>query len=348
MSKKSCPLSPRLGSVGGQAVMEGVMMRGKEYNSTAVRKTGGEIVYRKKENKTVRDKCKLLNLPLIRGVVNFVEMLIFSMDTLTYSAEVVGLEDEEETKFEKWLKKKFGISIMPVITAVSSVFAVVICLGLFYFLPTWIASLVLGGNAKEVMAESNNLYLSQFIRSLIEGVVRIVIFLSYISLCTLMKDIRRTFEYHGAEHKCVFCHEAGEELTVENVRKFSRFHPRCGTSFLVVMMVVGILVSSVIPSSIGNWRILVKILTIPVVVGLGYEFIRYAGRHNNLLVRILSAPGLWCQRLTTKEPDDRQIEVAIVALKTALPDIYPEETAFDNIEQPEKSEKPEEKADNED
>ncbi len=317
MSDNKNNLSCRLGTVGGQAVLEGVMMKSKDLVALSVRGTDGNITTEVNEFKTIRSKYKILNLPLIRGVVNLVETMILSFKTLNRSADLLGIE-EEETKFEKWLSKTFGKSV----TAIASVLGTVLGLGLsvllFIYLPTQIAEFV------KLICEN------RIIVSCVEGVVKILIFMLYIILCGLIPDMKRVFQYHGAEHKSIFCHEAGLELTPENVKKQKRFHPRCGTSFLFVMMFLGIITSALIIDFPVYARVPLKILFLPIVVGVGFEFIKFAGTHNNIFTRALSAPGLWIQRITTKEPDLSQIEVAISSLKASLPDIYPAENAHDS------------------
>lgn len=308
MNKNCC--KERLGTVGGQAVLEGVMMKSKDLVALSVRAEDGSISTEVEKYSSVRDKHKILNLPIIRGIVNFVEMMILSMKTLNKSADMLGIE-EEETKFEKWLKEKFGKSVASFAAAVGAVIGVLLSVGLFFVLPAIISDL------------TDKFTDIRIIKSLVDGVSKILIFIAYIALVSLIPDMKRVFQYHGAEHKSIFCHESGLELTPENVKKQSRFHPRCGTSFLFVMMFIGILVSVLYIDLNIYIRIPVKLCVLPLVVGIGYEFIRFSGKHDNAFVRILSAPGLWVQRLTTKEPDTAQIEVAIASLKAALPDIYP-------------------------
>ena len=310
----------RLGKVGGQALIEGVMMKSKDDYAVAMRMPDGKIKVVRDRAESVRKKHKILDLPIIRGVVTFVESMILSYKTLMMSTETFGLEEEEESKFEIWLREKFGKSLMDVIMVISTVIGVALGVGLFFFLPLWISQTVSSGTTK-------------WYSTLIEGFIKIGIFVGYIWLVSLMKDIRRTFEYHGAEHKSIFCYEAGEELTPENVKKYTRFHPRCGTSFIFVMLLLSILVYALvylIPIFKTNLilKFLVKIIVLPLIMGLGYEFIRYAGKHENIFTKILSAPGLWMQRLTTREPDLEQIEVAIYSLKTALIDEFPEANGY--------------------
>ncbi len=317
--KISCthPVKERLGCVGGQAVMEGVMMKHGNRYSLAVRKEDGTIEVSNHAHVSVRKKHKILNLPIIRGVVNMVEMFILSFGTLTMSAEAMGIEDSEpENKFEEWLLAKCGKWLFGVIMAIASVFGVVLSFLLFMWLPSLAA--------KGLQALFGVTFPTIAI-SLIEGVLKMGIFIAYLALVSLMKDIRRTFEYHGAEHKSIFCFEDGVELTPENVKKYTRFHPRCGTSFIFVVLIISILVGALpfIPTKIVWLRTLCKIALLPIVVGLGYEFIAFAGKHDNWFTRICSAPGLWVQRLTTKEPDLDQIAVAIAALKSAMPETFP-------------------------
>lgn len=318
MSKNNDNLSCRLGTVGGQAVIEGVMMKSKDLVALSVRGVDGNITTEVKPFKSIRSKYKFLNIPVVRGVVNFIETMILSFNTLSRSADMLGIE-EEETKFEKWLTKVFGKKITAIASAIGMVLGLLLSVVLFIYLP------ILASNLIENFLTDNKIILS-----VSEGLIKILIFVLYILLCTLIPDMKRTFQYHGAEHKSIFCHEAGLDLTVENVKKQSRFHPRCGTSFLFVMMFLGIITSALIIDFNTYVRVALKILFLPLVVGVGFEFIKYAGRNNNILVRIVSAPGLWVQRLTTKEPDSSQIEVAISSLKAALPEIYQENTILSN------------------
>lgn len=315
--KKDVPSSnDRLGKVGGEAVLEGVMMKSGDRCATACRLENGGITVSEQRFVSVRTKNKILNLPLIRGVVNFVEMMKLSMRSLNVSADALGLNaEEEEGRFEKWLKKHLGLKLTDAIMVIAAVLGVALAVFLFMYLPALAArgiDTLTGGATHRFFA-------------LIEGAVKILIFIGYIYLVSLLPDIRRTFAYHGAEHKSIACYESGDELTPENAKKHTRFHPRCGTSFMFVMILIGIIVGFFIPASLPTYlRALFKLLLLPVVVGVGYEFIMYAGKHNNVLVRILSAPGLWMQRLTTREPDLSQLEVAITALKCAMPDVFPD------------------------
>ncbi len=329
--KKTC--CDRLGSTGGQAVLEGVMMKSKDKIALSVRDTNGKIRTEVKDSKPLASKNKFFRIPIIRGIVGFVDSMILSFTTLSRSADMLGI-DEEETKFEKWLSKTFGKSIAAIASIIGTVLGVGLSILLFMWLPKLISNFIVPAE----LVDGNYGY--AVLKSFIQGVMRIVIFLAYIALVSLMPDIKRTFMYHGAEHKSIFCHESYKELTVENVREQSRFHPRCGTSFLVVMMVIGILISIPFANLKDGIYVVMKLLTLPIVVGVGYEFIRYAGKHDNALVRVLSAPGLWVQRLTTKEPTDDMIEVAIRSLKASLPDVYPEILA--ELSEDEQTDSPEE------
>ena len=312
------PIRERLGVVGGQAVLEGVMMKNKDRCSVAVRKEDGTVEVINNTFVSVRKKHKILNLPLIRGVVNFVEMMILSFSTLTTSAEALGIDDTEpENKFEEWLLKTFGEHLFGALMFVAGILGVALALLIFVGLPALIT---------KGLALLFRTTFSHFVTSLIEGVLKIAIFIAYLSLVSLMKDIRRTFEYHGAEHKSIFCYEDGVELTPENVKKYIRFHPRCGTSFIFVMLILSIFIGALpfIPTESVPLRVLCKFALIPVLVGVGYEFIILAGKHDNAFTRILSAPGLWMQRITTREPDLEEIECAIAALKSSMPDQFPD------------------------
>ncbi|NLZ53510.1 MAG: DUF1385 domain-containing protein [Thermoanaerobacteraceae bacterium] len=282
------PVKPK---IGGQAVIEGVMMRGPKTTAIAVRKDD-DIIIKTQENRSLQDKYSFLKLPILRGMVALVEMLVLGIQTISYSASVAGLEDEEE------------------LTGKDIAFALVSALGfavlLFIVLPTIVARF-LSGNLQ-----------SPFLLSFIEGLIRIAIFVIYIAAISLMKDIRRVFEYHGAEHKVVHCYENNEKLTPENAKKYTTIHPRCGTSFMMVVMVVSILLFSLMGWPGLILRIVSRIVMLPVVSGVSYEFIRLAGKSDSPFIRLINTPGLWLQRLTTREPDESQLEVAIAALKGVL------------------------------
>lgn len=304
-------------SVGGQALIEGILMRGPTGSAMSVRLPNGEIETIPKEMKQLKDKNKIFGIPLLRGFITFIESMIFGYSCLMESAEKSGISEDEEdlSKFDKWLNDKFGEHIMVFIGIVSALLGVLLSFALFFYLPVYVVDILdkyLAGNT-----------LSNW-HPLFEGIIRIIIFVGYIALVSQMKDIKRVFMYHGAEHKTIFCYENGEDLTVENVKKHTRFHPRCGTSFIFVMLIIGILVSTIVIMifpSLGETRwlwSLVKVLMLPLIMGIGYEFIKYAGRTENLFTKVLSAPGLWMQRLTTKEPTDDIIEVGIEALKAVI------------------------------
>ena len=294
-------------SIGGQALIEGIMMRGPETTAMAVRHVSGKIIIEEWET-AGKNKPRFMRLPFVRGIFNFIDSLRFGYKCLMRSAELSGLEEEEEEK-----DKKKGVSpqLMNFLMALSAVLGVAVAVVLFMWLPAFLFR----GLCKAAPAFNHAL-----LRGVFEGVFRIVLFVGYIALVAQMKDIKRVFMYHGAEHKTIFCYEQGKPLTVENIRPECRFHPRCGTSFMILMLLVGMIVSMLIPDMNSVLRTVVKILTIPAVVGVGYELIKLAGRKDNLFTRIISAPGLWMQRLTTKEPDDSMIECAIAAMERVIPD----------------------------
>ena len=307
-NKKKCPVGGK--GIGGQAVIEGVMMRGKKLYALAVRTPKKEIVVEKTPIKPAAEKCKILGWPIIRGVVAFVDSLVMGMKVTTKSATLAGLDDieyDQESKFEKWLENKFGDKLADYLIYFSVAVSIILCIGIFMVLPTF-----LGG------AVTNLLHGDATLRSVIEGVIKIIIFVGYMFLVSQMKDIKRVFMYHGAEHKTINCFESGEELTVENVRHNSRFHKRCGTSFLVIVMLVSIILFFFIRTDVLWLRVLSRIILVPAIAGISYEFIRYAGKHDNLLVNIISAPGIAMQIITTSEPDDSMIEVAIASLNAVL------------------------------
>ena len=302
-------------SVGGQALMEGIMMNGPKGVAMALRLPDGKIETQLKNVTLLKDKYKIFRVPFIRGPVNFVEQMIFGYKCLMESAEkTTVMEDgteEEMSKLDKWLSDHFGPKMMAVIGIISMIIAMVMGFFLFMWLPSFVADLILG--------EGSNTW-----KPAIEGVMRIIIFITYMYLVSLMKDIKRLFMYHGAEHKSIFCYEKGLDLTVENVRKQKRFHPRCGTSFIFLTLIVSIVISTtivVIWPEIRNekmiWMI-IKVLILPLIMSVGYELIRLAGKYDNIITGIISAPGTLMQRITTKEPTDDIIEVGIASLKVAL------------------------------
>lgn len=309
-------------SVGGQALIEGVMMQGPRGIAISVRKPDGEIDTQYKDVKRMKDKSKFWALPIIRGVVNFFESMVIGYQCITHSAEIAFPDDgesneEDMSKFEKFISDKLGDKMMGIIAGIGTFLGLALAFVLFFYFPVW------------VFSQFNNLANGALTpwQGTIEGVLKILIFVIYLLIVSRMKDIDRTFQYHGAEHKTIFCYENSLELTVENVRKQSRFHPRCGTSFIFVMLIFSIvfttILSKIFPDIAANrvlWVIL-KLLFLPLIVGIGYEFIRYAGKHDNIFVKILSAPGLWMQRITTKEPtEDGMLEVAIASLKAVITD----------------------------
>ncbi len=295
-------------SIGGSAVMEGVMMRGPKEIATAVRKPDGEIEIDKRAVSSLVTKYHVNKIPIIRGVFAFFDSMISSIRALMWSAEFVDIEGEGESKFDKWLEEKLGGKIKDIVIYFSVFLSVILSVGLFFILPNLITGLV--GDFVE-----NNL-----IKTLIEGIVRIGIFLGYVILVSQMEDIKRVFQYHGAEHKTIFCYEAGLPLTVENARGMSRLHPRCGTSFLVFVMIISIVLFSFISWDNIWTRLGMRLLLLPVVAGISYEIIRWAGRSKSKIVCVISRPGMWLQNITTREPDDSQLEVAIASMKAVLTD----------------------------
>ncbi len=300
-------------SIGGQAVIEGVMMKGPHKIATSVRKTDGEIETDINSCGKVRSN-KLLKLPIIRGCINFFDSMILGIKSLMWSASFFDLEDENQAeesqgKFEAWLEKKLGSEkAFNAVIYFSVVLSLLMSVGLFIILPT-----VIVGFLKDLI--ENHILLT-----LCEGAVRILIFLAYLFLVSRMQDIKRVFMYHGAEHKTIHCYEQGLDLTVENVRIQSRLHPRCGTSFLLIVMVISIVVFSFISWQNALVRLGLRLALLPVVAGISYEIIKFAGRYDNWFTAVLSAPGKWLQYITTNEPDDSQIEVAIASLKAVIPD----------------------------
>ncbi|MBO4983490.1 MAG: DUF1385 domain-containing protein [Clostridia bacterium] len=347
--ERSC----RLNRVGGQAVIEGVMMKNGQEVALAVRKEDGTIEIEKSKFIALKTKHKWLNIPIIRGIVGFFESMVLSFKTLSKATDMLGLDEEDEKlKAEKQAKKearrkeklaKKGIveeekpedvakkaedvakkeekegsgATTVFIMVISLILGLGLTLFLFSALPTMVTELIC--KLFSIDKDGNMRYLLAGV----EGLIKILIFIIYLASVTLMKDIRRTFQYHGAEHKSIACFESGMELTPENARKCTRFHPRCGTSFMFVMILLGVIVGMFIPK--WGWvRIVIKIALMPVIMGVGYEFIMLAGKHENWLTRALSAPGLWMQRITTKEPDDNQLAIAICAIKASMPEEFPD------------------------
>ena len=295
-------------SIGGQALIEGIMMRGPFLTSMATRLPDGSIdVETWNTHKGGQKAHWTRRVPFLRGIFNMVDSMVVGYHCLMKSAEKAGVE-EEPSKFDKWLEKKLGHNMMKMLGGFAAVLGVALAAVLFIFIPTGLSSLL-----KPLIGTGVGL-------SLIEGLIKVIILVGYMWLCSRMKDMRRVFEYHGAEHKSVACYEAGLPLTVENVRPQRRFHPRCGTSFLFLVVFISIIVGSFISWDNPAIRMLLKLALIPVVVGISYELIKLAGRSDGILTRIISAPGMWLQRITTCEPDDSQIECAIAALEAVIPE----------------------------
>ena len=336
-------------SIGGQALMEGIMMRGPKMTAMAVRNTQGEIVVEEFETTSAK-RPAFCRWPIIRGILGYIDAMTLGYKCLMRSAELSGLEDvveekpkkkkgkkgsvepveadsatkttEQPTKNEEKKEDKMPAWLMALISVVSVVLGFGLAIVLFMLLPTFLYGLV------APFIEGENIVLNSILKSAIEGVLKVVLLVGYMAAISLMKEIRRTYMYHGAEHKTIFCYEAGLPLTVENVRAQNRFHPRCGTSFLILMLLVSIFISFFIdPISAAisgevlplGLRALVKLALIPIIVGVGYELIKFAGRHDNALTRIISMPGVWLQHLTVFEPDDSMIECAITAVERVIP-----------------------------
>ena len=293
--------------IGGQAVIEGIMMKNKSDYATAVRKPDGEIEIQKEQYVSMTEKVKFCSLPFVRGVFNFVDSMILGMRTLSFSAGFYeDDEDSEPGPFEMWLDKVFGEKVEKALMAVVMVFSVVMAIGIFMVLPLLIA----GGFRRFVSSPT--------VMAILEGCIRIGIFVTYILLISRMEDIRRTFMYHGAEHKCINCIEHGMTLTVDHVRQSSKQHKRCGTSFLFLVLAISIIMLVLVRAETPLMRIVIRIALLPVIAGISYEFLKLAGRSENPVVNLLSKPGLAIQKITTKEPDDGMIEVAIQAVEAVF------------------------------
>lgn len=293
----------KMTSIGGQAVIEGVMMRGPHKIATAVRKPDGEIIIDEKENKSLG---KIAKVPIIRGVIAFISSMVIGVKSLMFSAKFYDVEDENKKEPKKETKE----SMSDWMIYGSVILAICMSVGLFIVLPNVISNIFV-----------QNKEANPVIYNLVESIVKIAIFLGYLFAVSLMKDIQRTFEYHGAEHKTIFCYENGEELIPENVKKYSRFHPRCGTSFLLFVVIISIIVFSLVGVYENPFINLgLRLLLLPLVAGISYEIIKFAGRSTSKYITWLNAPGKWLQRLTTREPDEKQIEVAIAALKAVIPE----------------------------
>jgi uncharacterized protein YqhQ len=296
-------------SIGGQALIEGVMMRGPKKQAIVVRTADG-LVTKVEDLKLLKDKYPIVGVPIIRGAVNFISSMACGVKALMFSAEYVPEDQQEEpSKFDQWIEKHFGSEkAEKLIIAFAVILGVGISVSLFILLPTLLAGFF------------DHLIKSNIMRNLTEGVIRIAIFIVYLWLATKLKDIQRVWQYHGAEHKSIFTYEKGLELTVENARGQSRLHPRCGTSFMFIVMIVSILVFSVVTWSNAWVRMGLRLLLLPIVVGISYELLKLAGRYDNIFTRILSAPGKALQRLTTRDPDDSMLEVALESLKLVIPE----------------------------
>ena len=306
MSKYQMPPCIRKTTIGGQAIIEGIVMKGPKRTCVVVRKADGTLVTEERDSST--PKSRFWRLPICRGAYSLFTALKDGLEDIDYSSKFIeDGEGEEPSKFERWLEQKLGSETLEkAIMAFAMVVGIAIPVGLFMLLPSFA-----GGLLPEATPN--------VARNLFEGMLRIAIFLCFMWSVSHMKDIRRTFEYHGAEHKTIFCYEAGLPLTVENVRSMPRFHPRCGTSFLLIVLVVSVLVFSFVTWNSLVIRVLLKLVLLPVTVGISFEIIRYAGRYSNPLTRLISAPGLWLQRLTTAEPDTEHIEVAIASMLPCIP-----------------------------
>ncbi len=349
MNDKEKCCARRKTSIGGQALMEGIMMRGPEKNAMAVRRANGEIFFEENLNQK-KKRPRICRWPVIRGVFGFIDSMVIGYKALMRSAEI-AIEDEmaeeekkdaekatqevqneaavaeapaaEEKKGEEDKKGAIGKGTIAVITVIATVLGFALAIGLFIWLPSFLYNLI----AKYTPA-SWALGENRYLRSVFEGILKIAVLVIYMALVSLMKDIRRTFMYHGAEHKTIFCYEKGMPLTVENVKKQSRFHPRCGTSFLILMLLVSIVIGMLIPPTFEGInptlytviRAAIKLLLIPLTMGIGYELLKFAGKHENIVTRIISAPGMWLQRITVKEPTDDMIECAVKAFVAVLPE----------------------------
>ncbi len=340
-NKKETACSLKKTSIGGQALIEGIMMRGPKISAMAVRDPEGNMVVEQWENKTSK-RPKFCKWPIIRGVFGFIDSMVMGYKALMRSAEIAIDEEDEKAKKSKDKaeetaadvkeektddkKKKSNDTIFGIAMGVASVLGIVLAVALFIILPSFIYSWLEG---LLPFLPLGNAALNSLVKSAFEGLLRIAVLVAYMALVTLMKDIRRTFMYHGAEHKTIFCYEHGLELTVENVKKERRFHPRCGTSFLILMLLVSMLISFFIDPifllTLGSVphvivRSAIKLLLLPINMGIGYELIKFAGKHDNLLTRIISAPGMWLQHITVLEPEDDMIECAITAFKKVIPE----------------------------
>ena len=314
----------KITSIGGSALIEGIMMRGPKKTTVALRTGENEIYTEDVEMKMIGAKSKFFRVPFIRGFVGLIDSMRLSYKCLMLSADKAvesgEIEEEEPSKFEKWIDKTFGDKFMKILMVISSVLGVGLAVVLFFFLPTWIFQL-LGMWIPALAVEVGGTV--PVWQSLTESILRILIFVGYIFICSQMSEMKRVFQYHGAEHKTIFCYENELELTTENVMKMRRFHPRCGTSFILLMLIVGFIIGLFIPAFPApfTWlRPVIKILLLPLTCGIGYELIKLCGKYDNAVTRIIAAPGLWAQRITTKEPDEKMCQVAIEAMKAVIPE----------------------------
>lgn len=312
MKEKNCSLVAK--NVGGQAIIEGVMMRGKSMYALAVRNVvTKEIIIEKENTKDIKEKFKLLKLPFLRGIASFFDSLVLGMKIIMRSASLSGLENENErenkpkSKIDIWLENKFGEKLAEYVIYFSVFISMLLSIAIFIALPVWISSFF-----------SNNFALKPWAISILEGIIKMLIFLTYLLIISKMKDVQRLFMYHGAEHKTITCLEKGDDLTIENVKKHSRLHKRCGTSFLILVMIISIIVFMFLNTTNVPLRILSKIILVPFIAGISYEIIKLAGKYDNFFVKLISAPGIALQKITTSEPTDDMIEVAIKSLKTVL------------------------------
>lgn len=308
--KKKCPKGGK--GIGGQAVIEGVMMRGRTMYALAVRTPDKKIAIEKTKLNTDSKMMSFWKLPIFRGMYAFVSSLVTGMKVISKSAELAGVdeeygEDETPSKIDTFLNERFGDKLMDYVIYFSVALSIILSVAIFMVLPTWLSGII-----------NNHLNVSSSALGIIEGFVRIGIFLVYIILTAQMKDIKRVFKYHGAEHKTINCFENNLPLTVENAKKQTRIHKRCGTSFLVFVMLVSMVVFVIVRTDVLLYRVISRVVLVPFIAGISYELIRLAGKSDNIIVRILSAPGMALQHITTKEPDDDMLEVAIASLKAVL------------------------------
>lgn len=318
-------------SIGGQALIEGIMMKSPEKTALAVRTPKKEIDISYMQGKSIREKYQILKLPILRGIAGYIESMIQGYKAMMISADKSGYTDLDEDEQEKMDEKKKN-ALIGAVMVVGTVLGVLLAVALFMLLP------------RLAVSGLQNIFDTEFpkiVRSGIEQLIKLAVFVLYVWLVSFMKDIKRVFMYHGAEHKTIFCYEKGLELTVENVRKQKRFHPRCGTSFMILMILISIIFSTLIQMIFPGvynvyWLwVVAKILMIPLICGVGFEVLKFCGKYDNIITKIISAPGLWLQRITTKEPEDDMIEIAIAALKACEPEQPDVDRSIDKKEEPE-------------